>query len=69
MKKWYKSERGSMIVYAMATILSFLFILTALLLMAGSIRKGQIKTMPEIKRVYEKDLNNKYEIYQKRKTQ
>ncbi len=64
MKKWYKNEKGAMTVYAIVTILSFIFILTAFFLMSTTIRKGQLKTMPKIKEVYEKDLSHKYEIYE-----
>lgn len=63
MRNWLKNEKGSMAVYAIVTILSFIIILTGIFLGAASVRKNQLKTLPEIKAAYEKDLERKEEIY------
>ena len=43
MKKWYKNEKGAMTVYAIVTILSFIFILTAFFLMSTTINNAKNK--------------------------
>ena len=64
MKNWYKNERGSMAVYVVVTLLSFIMILAGIFMNAASIRKNQLKTLPKIKQAYEKPLEIKKEIYQ-----
>ena len=64
MKNWYKSEKGSMGVYVVVTLLSFIMILAGIFMNAVSIRKNQLKTLPKIKQVYEKPLENRKEIYE-----
>ena len=66
MKNWYKSQRGSMAIYVIVTLLSFIMILTGIFMNAASIRKNQLKTLPKIKQVYEKTLENRKEIYEER---
>lgn len=67
MKNYLKSEKGSMAVYVIVTIFSFIIILTGVFLNAASIRKNQLRTLPQIKAAYEKDLEKKDEIYEGRK--
>lgn len=62
MKEKLKSQKGSMAVYVIICILTFIIILTGIFLTASSIRKNQLRTLPKIKQAYEKDLNNKQEI-------
>ena len=64
MKNWYKNERGSMAVYVVVMLLSFIMILAGIFMNAASIRKNQLKTLPKIKQAYEKPLEIKKEIYQ-----
>lgn len=63
MKNWCRSEKGSMGVYVIVTLLSFIMILAGIFMNAVSIRKNQLKTLPKIKQAYEKPLENKKEIY------
>lgn len=56
MKKWFKSQRGSMAVYATGLILTFLIILMAIFTLTTSIRKNQLETELKIKQVYEQDI-------------
>ena len=63
MKKNYKSEKAAISVYATVIVVTIILILGTILTSAVSIRKLQLKTMPEIKKVYEKYLSKKYEIY------
>lgn len=67
MKNYFKSEKGSMAVYVIVTIFSFIIILTGVFLNAASIRKNQLRTLPQIKAAYEKDLEKKDEIYEGQK--
>ena len=64
MKNYYKNEKGSMAIYAIVTVLTFLLVSSAILYSAVGVRKRQLQTMPKIKEVYEKYLNSKYEIYE-----
>ncbi len=64
MKSYYKNEKGSMTIYAIATVFTFIFILGSIFYSAAGIRTMQIKTMPKIKEAYEKYLNSKYTIYE-----
>ncbi|MCI9178118.1 MAG: hypothetical protein HFJ28_06175 [Clostridia bacterium] len=64
MRKKIKEEKGSIAVYTIVTILSFIIILTGIFLTAASVRKNQLRTLPEIKVAYEKDLERKQEIYE-----
>lgn len=66
MKKWCQNENGSMAVYAIVMLLSFLIILSGLFLATSSVRKNQLKTLPKIKQAYEKILEEKQEIVEKR---
>ena len=63
MKNYYKNEKGSMAIYAIVTVLTFLLVSSAILYSAVGVRKRQLQTMPKIKEVYEKYLSSKYEIY------
>ena len=67
MKNWYQNEKGSMAVYAVVMLLSFLIILSGLFLATSSVRKNQLKTLPKIKQAYEKILEEKQEIIEKRR--
>lgn len=67
MKKWCQNENGSMAVYAIVMLLSFLIILSGLFLATSSVRKNQLKTLPKIKQAYEKILEEKQEILEKRR--
>lgn len=69
MKNWFKKENGSMTVYAVVTIFSFMIILTGVFLGASAVRKSQLKTIPKIKEAYGKDLDNIQEIYDDREEQ
>ena len=64
MKNFLKNEKGAMTVYAITSIIVFIFVLGAVHYSAVNVRKRQLQTMPKIKEVYEKYLNNKYEIYE-----
>lgn len=63
MKKFYKNENASISLYAIVTVLTFILVLGAIITSTISVRTLQLKTMPEIKMVYEKNLDKKYEIY------
>ena len=52
-----------MTIYAITTIFTFILALSAIFYSAVGVRKRQLKTMPEIKEIYEKYLSSKYEIY------
>ena len=67
MKNWYQNEKGSMAVYAVVMLLSFLIILSGLFLATSSVRKNQLKTLPKIKQAYEKILEEKQENIEKRR--
>ncbi len=69
MRNWLNNEKGSMTVYSIVTILSFIFIISALFMGSASVRKSQLKTMPKIKEVYEQDLEYKYGIYNQMTTE
>ena len=56
MKKWFKSERGSMAVYATGLTLTFIIILMAIFTLTSSVRKNQLQTELKIKEVYEQEL-------------
>ena len=64
MKSYYKNEKGSMTIYAIVTVFTFIFILGSIFYSAVGIRTMQLKTMPKIKEAYEKYLNSKYTIYE-----
>ncbi len=66
MKNWYKNQKGSMTAYAVITIFCFIFILTGLFLSSASIRKGQLRTIMEIVKVYKRDTQRVEEIYANR---
>ena len=66
MKNWYKNQKGSMTAYAVITIFCFIFILTGLFLSSTSIRKGQLRTIMEIVKVYKRDTQRVEEIYANR---
>lgn len=67
MKNWIKNEKGSMTVYAIVTVMTFVIVLMGLFFTTSAIRKNQLKTIPKIKEVYEKELEHKQEIYEARK--
>ena len=58
MKKLFKSERGSMAVYATGLTLTFIIILIAIFTLNSSIRKNQLQTELKIKEVYEQGLTS-----------
>lgn len=58
MKKLFKSERGSMAVYATGLTLTFIIILIAIFTLTSSIRKNQLQTELKIKEVYEQGLTS-----------
>ena len=63
MKNYFKREKGSMAIYTIATILSFIIILTGIFFTASSVRKNQLRTLIKIEEVYRKNVNNKREVY------
>lgn len=67
MIKRFKSQKGAMTIYVTVMLLTFLIILTAVFSMAAGVRKNQLKTILQIKNVYERDVNNMKTIYEKRK--
>jgi hypothetical protein len=56
MKKWFKSEKGSMAVYATGLTLTFIIMLMAIFALTTSIRKNQLETEIKIKEVYEQEI-------------
>ena len=58
MKKWVKSEQGSMAVYAVGLTLTFIIILMAIFTLTSSVRKNQLQTELKIKEVYEQGLTS-----------
>ena len=58
MKKWVKSEQGSMAVYAIGLTLTFIIILMAIFTLTSSVRKNQLQTELKIKEVYEQGLTS-----------
>ena len=69
MKNWFKKENGSMTVYVVVAIFSFMIILTGVFLGASAVRKNQLQTIQKIKEAYGKDLDNIREIYDDREEQ
>ena len=57
-------ENGSMAVYTMITLLSFLIMLTGIYLSSVSVRKIQLKTVMKIKQSYELYNANAEDVYQ-----
>ena len=55
MIKCFKSEKGSMAVYATGLTLTFIIILMAIFTLTSSIRKNQLQTELKIKEIYEQD--------------
>lgn len=58
----FKSEKGSMAIYAIATILSFLMILVGVFFTSSVIRKNQLRTLIKIKDVYASQMQQAEEI-------
>lgn len=58
MKRWLKSEKGSMAVYATGLTLTFIIILMSIFTLTNSIRKNQLETELKIKEVYEQGLTS-----------
>ena len=56
MKKWFKSQRGSMAVYATGLTLTFIIILVAIFSLTTAIRKNQLGTELKIKEAYEQEI-------------
>lgn len=56
MKKLFKSQRGSIAVYATGLTLTFIIILIAIFTLTSSIRKNQLETELKIKEVYEQNI-------------
>mgnify|MGYP004505888111 CR=1 FL=1 len=67
MKSKIKSERGVMTAYVTTMVLMFTIILSALISVAISVRKGEVGTLVKIKEVYEQDESNKQTIYEEQK--
>lgn len=63
MKNDVNSEKGSMAVYAIVTILSFIIILTGVYTATAAVRRNQLRTMAKIKEVYKENSDKKREIY------
>ena len=63
MKNYLKREKGSMAVYTIASILSFVIILTGIFFSASSVRKNQLRTLMKIKEVYGKTVSTRRDIY------
>lgn len=63
MKNYLKREKGSMAVYTIASILSFIIILTGIFFTAASVRKNQLRTLMKIKEVYGKTVSTRRDIY------
>ena len=63
MKNYLKREKGSMAVYTIASILSFIIILTGIFFTAASVRKNQLRTLMKIKEVYGKTVSTRRNIY------
>lgn len=56
-----KQESGSVAVYAIATVLCFVFLLSGMFYSSTAIRKNQLKTVLKLKEIYaqEIELQNK----------
>lgn len=61
----YHLEKGSVAVYAIATVFCFLFILSGIFTSSASIRKNQLKTLIKIKEVYAQQIYQVDEIAEK----
>lgn len=57
-----EQEKGSVAVYAIATVLCFIFILSGILYSSNAIRKNQLKTALKLKEVYAQDIGRVDEI-------
>ena len=60
-------EKGSISVYAIATIFCFIFILSGVFTSSSSIRKNQLKTLLKIKEIYASQIDKADEIAEKRR--
>lgn len=65
-QKLFYQEKGSITVYAIATVLCFLIILSAIFFSSSVIRKNQLKTLNKIKQIYAKQLDQADEIIENR---
>lgn len=63
MKKFLKSEKGSVAVIVTVTVLFFLTVLSTSYFMIATMRKSQLKSDLITKQVYENELNNTNNIY------
>ena len=55
-RKIYNFEKGSISMYAVATVVFFVIILSAVFATSGSIRKNQLKTLVKIKEIYAQEI-------------
>jgi len=69
MKNKFKDNKGVMAVYVTVTVLSFLVLASGILTGATTVRKNQLRTIIEIKKVYEQDVDNKQAIYEQLATE
>lgn len=66
-RKLFYQEKGSVAVYAIATIFSFIFILGGIFFTSSVVRKNQLRTMLKIKDIYASGLNNADSILEDKK--
>ncbi len=66
-RKLFNQEKGSVAIYAIATIFSFIFILGGIFFTSSVVRKNQLRTMLKIKDIYASDLNNADSILENKK--
>ena len=55
-RKIYNFEKGSISIYAIATVVFFVIILSVVFATSSSIRKNQLKTLIKIKEIYAQDI-------------
>lgn len=61
-KKYVKSEKGSITTVVVVTVLFFLTILSTAYMVTSTLRKSQLKSEITAKKVYESDFNRVDEI-------
>lgn len=66
-KRKINLEKGSISVYAIATVFCFIFILSGVFTSSSSIRKNQLKTLLKIKEIYASQIDKADEIAEKRR--
>lgn len=65
MKKDLRKEKGSAAVFVIATILFFLIFGTGIYMVTSTLRQSQLKSDVAVKEVYEKELQQADQIYEK----